>query len=55
MRRTLKNGLFVSGAACMLLAAGCSGPSISPEEPDGNGNIEEYLESNIIYNRNLSL
>lgn len=55
MRRTLKNGLFVSGAACMLLAAGCSGPSISPEEPDGNGNIEEYLESNIIYNGNLSL
>ena len=39
----------------MLLAAGCSGPSISPEEPDGNGNIEEYLESNIIYNGNLSL
>lgn len=45
---------LMTWAVCLTVAAGCTKTGMAPDE-DGGGSVEECLESNIIYNGNISL
>lgn len=45
---------FLTGAVCLLVAAGCS-KNAPDTGGDGDGPVDECLECNVIYNGNISL